>query len=36
MRKDLVVHTAMEVGKELDGSVTRASKRKLSLSEMAY
>jgi len=36
MRKDLAVHTAMEVGKELDGSVTRASKHKLSLSEMAY
>ncbi len=36
MRKDLAVHTAMEVGKELDGSVIRASKHKLSLSEMAY
>ncbi len=36
MRKDLAVHTVVEVGKELDGSVTRASKHKLSLSEMAY
>ncbi len=36
MRKDLAVHTAMEVGKELDGSVTRASKHKLSLSEVVY